>query len=301
MLPQIIRPLLSGLLSLTLVSLLSGVSLLPGQSSPPRPQLTLPLNPGSVRFAVIGDNGTGGKEQYEVAQQMERYREYSKFNFVIMLGDNIYGSDAPADMKKKFEDPYKSLLDAGVKFYASLGNHDNPNERFYKLFNMGEKRYYTLQRDNVRLFALDSTSMNPEQLAWLDKELQSSGSDWKICFMHHPLYSDGRFHGSDLTLRERLQPLLDARGVNVVFSGHDHVYERVTPKDGVAYFVMGSSGQLRSHGLRQTSDVAKGFDTDRGFMIVEVSGDRLFFQTVSRTGETVDSGGIDRIIEKPAP
>ena len=59
----------------------------------------LPLKPQSVRFAVIGDNGTGEKPQYEIGQQMERVREKVAFDFVLMLGDNIYGGENPADLK----------------------------------------------------------------------------------------------------------------------------------------------------------------------------------------------------------
>src|SRR4030088_3465105 len=100
--------------------------------------IRIPLQDKSVRFAVIGDSGTGDRAQYEVAQIMESYRQGTKFDFVIMLGDNIYGSHSPRDFVKKFEQPYKPLLDAGVKFYASLGNHDDPDdERLYKPFNMG--------------------------------------------------------------------------------------------------------------------------------------------------------------------
>jgi len=88
--------------------------------------LKLPLDPKSVRFAVIGDSGTGESPQFEIAREMEAYRQIVNFSFVIMLGDNIYGGDRPQDFARKFEQPYKPLLDAGVKFYASLGNHDNP-------------------------------------------------------------------------------------------------------------------------------------------------------------------------------
>lgn len=260
----------------------------------PAQETTLPLKQGSIRFAVIGDNGTGEKAEYEVGQQMEQYRERSGFDFVIMLGDNIYGGEGMGAMKKKFEDPYKPLLDAGVKFYASLGNHDNPNERFYKPFNMNEKRYYSFHKDKAEFFALDSNYMDPQQVDWLTKELQNSGSPWKICFFHHPLYSDGKFHGPDLDLRARLEPVLETHGVNVVFSGHEHLYERVVPKNGIDYFVLGNAGELRLHGLKRTPDVAKGFDTDRAFMVVEIAGDQLFFQAVSRTGQTIDSGEIDR-------
>lgn len=96
-------------------------------------------------------------------------------------------------MKRNFEDPYKPLLDAGVKFYASLGNHDRPSERYYKLFNMGGKRYYDFTKGNIEFFALDSNYMDPPQFEWLQTELASSGSVWKICFFHHPLFSAGNF------------------------------------------------------------------------------------------------------------
>jgi hypothetical protein len=117
--------------------------------------LRLPLQAKSVRFAVIGDSGTGGSAQYEIAKEMEAYREIVGFDFVIMLGDNIYGGDSPKNFTRKFEQPYKPLLDAGVKFYASLGNHDNPNERFYKLFNMGES-VTTRSRKATWLFLLST-------------------------------------------------------------------------------------------------------------------------------------------------
>jgi Calcineurin-like phosphoesterase len=254
----------------------------------------LPLKKDSVRFAVIGDMGTGEKAQYEVAQQMERYRQTTKFDSVLMLGDNIYGGKSAADMKKKFEDPYKPLLDAGVKFYASLGNHDDPNERFYKPFNMGEKRYYSYKKGNAEFFALDSNYMDPMQIDWLTKALHDSDAAWKICYFHHPLYSDGKFHGPDTDLRARIEPVFQANGVRVVLTGHEHLYERIKPHNGIYYFVLGNSGELRPHNLRPSADTEKGFDTDRDFMLMEIAGDQLYFQTISRTGETVDSGTIER-------
>src|SRR5688572_5751171 len=86
-------------------------------------QLLLPNKPDSLRFAVIGDTGTGDRHQYEVAQRLTGMRAKYPFEFVIMLGDNLYGRERPKDYASKFERPYKSLLDAGIKFYASLGNH----------------------------------------------------------------------------------------------------------------------------------------------------------------------------------
>jgi Calcineurin-like phosphoesterase len=254
--------------------------------------LSLPLKPKSVHFAVIGDSGTGEKDQYEVARQMAKYREKFQYDFVLMLGDNIYGGESPADFKAKFEDPYKALLDAGVKFYASLGNHDNPNQRFYKPFNMGEKRYYNFKNGDAEFFALDSTYMDPQQLDWLQQRLKDSNAAWKICYFHHPIYSDGKFHGPDLDLRAQLEPILVKSGVKLVLSGHEHLYERLKPQKGVNYFILGNSGQLRTHDVRPSANTAKAFDTDRCFMLVEVAGDQLYFQTISRRGDTVDSGVI---------
>lgn len=256
-------------------------------------ELTLPQKPGSVRFAVIGDNGTGEKPQYELADQMVRYRHEFRFDFVVMLGDNIYGGEGASGFKRKFEQPYRSLLEDGVKFYASLGNHDNSNERLYKPFNMEGRRYYTFKKGNAEFFALDSSYMDPEQISWLEKQLAQSQATWKICFFHHPLYSHGRDHPPAFELRKLLEPIFLANHVNVVFSGHEHSYERLKPQKGISYFVLGNSGQLRYGNLKPSPDTAKGFDTDRAFGIVEISGDELYFQVIARTGETVDSGTID--------
>jgi hypothetical protein len=257
----------------------------------------LPLEPDSVRFAVIGDMGTGEKPQYELSERMTMERLRFPFEFVITLGDNLYGGSDPDDYQSKFERPYKVLLDAGLPFYAVLGNHDSPNERFYKQFNMNGQKYYTFKKGNARFFALDSNYMNPQQLAWLEKELQNSGSDWKICFFHHPLYSSAAFHGSSTELRLVLEPLLVKHGVQVVFAGHDHVYERLKPQKGISYFTEGASGSLRRGNLRKTDLTAVGYDEDRTFIFVEIAGEALFFQTISRKGIAVDSGEIRREVK----
>ncbi|MBZ5490010.1 MAG: metallophosphoesterase [Acidobacteriia bacterium] len=256
----------------------------------------IPLLDKSVRFAVIGDSGTGARAQYEVAQMMEAYQQATKFDFVIMLGDNIYGSHSPRDFVKKFEQPYKPLLDAGVKFYASLGNHDDPDdERLYKPFNMGGERYYAFRKGEAAFFALDSNYMDPRQLSWLDQNLKNSQGTWKICFFHHPLYNDGRHHGADSDLRTQVLPLFERYGVNAVFSGHEHVYQRIKPENNIYYFVLGNSGKLMTHDFGEARERVKGFDSDQSFMLVEIAGDKLYFQTISRSGETIDSGELPRI------
>jgi predicted phosphodiesterase len=257
--------------------------------------VTLPGKPGSVRFAVIGDMGTGEPAQYQVAERMLQFHQQFPFTFVLMLGDNIYGGKSPLDLQKKFEVPYKPLLDAGVQFYATLGNHDDTNQRFYKFFNMDGQRYHSFKKGNVHFFVLDSTYLDPQQLAWIEKELANAGTnDWKICYFHHPLYSSGAFHGSSTELRVVLEPLFMKYGVQVVLSGHEHVYERLKPQKGIYYFTEGASGELRAGNLKKTELTELGYDKDRTFLTVEISGDDLYFQAISRTGVTVDSGSIRR-------
>jgi predicted MPP superfamily phosphohydrolase len=254
----------------------------------------LPARSDSLKFAVIGDNGNGDKTEYDVGQQMAAARAKFPFDMVLMLGDNMYGRQDPQDFVTKFERPYAALLRAGVLFYASLGNHDNQNNRFYKGFNMGGERYFSYVKKNVRFFVLDSNVLDPQQRSWLDEALGRAREDWKICYFHHPLYSDAGRHGSDVSLRVTLEPLLVKHGVNVVFSGHDHIYERIKPQKGIAYFVAGSGGELRRGDTHPSGMTAAYFDQDNAFMLVEVAGDELFFEAVARSGTTVDSGVIRR-------
>ena len=256
-------------------------------------QLRLPLKDNSVRFLVIGDTGTGDSEQYETASVIINYRQKFPFTFAIMLGDNMYGSERPQDFVNKFEKPYKKLLDDKVEFNAALGNHDDPNQIYYKPFNLGGKRYHTFKMGNARFFALDSNYLDPEQIQWLEKELQSSGSDWKIAYFHHPMYSSA-YHGPAVEVRNALEPLFLKYGVSVVLAGHEHVYERIAPQKGIYYFVQGGAAKLRANDIEKSAETAKGFDTDRSFTLMEIAGDELFFQTISRKGQTVDSGVVPR-------
>jgi predicted phosphodiesterase len=253
-----------------------------------------PVGKDSVKFLVLGDTGTGDRGQYDTAAQVWKSHAVFPYEFAIMVGDNIYGSERPQDFKNKFETPYKPLIDANIPFYAALGNHDDPNQRFYKPFGMNGQRFYTYQKKDVRFFALDSNYMDKDQQAWLEKELAASNSKWKIPYFHHPLYSSGATHGSEVDLRTIIEPLFKKYNVNVVFAGHEHFYERVKPQSGIYYFTAGGSAKLREGDLRKTNLTDKGFDTEQSFMLVELDGDVMRFQTISKHGKRVDSGEIAR-------
>jgi hypothetical protein len=254
----------------------------------------LPNEAESLKFAVIGDNGTGKQPQFDVASQMAHVHDSFPFDLVLMLGDNFYGPQGAADLENKFARPYRPLLDAGVTFRAALGNHDDVATINYPPINMEGRRYYTYVRRSVRFVVLDTNVLDTAQLTWARTTLQQSVEPWKIAYFHHPLYGNAGRHGSNVDLRLLLEPVLLQSGVQVVFSGHDHVYERLKPQRGIQYFVAGSGGQLRKGDLQDAASTAAGFDQDQAFMLVEISGDDLFFQTVSRTGPTVDSGVIRR-------
>src|SRR6266851_1080467 len=286
-----------------LLLLWTGATIVQALQAPAESPVPLPNKDGSLKFCVLGDFGTGEQVQYQLAEQMAKLHERFKYDLVVLVGDNLYGAERPQDFQKKFEIPYKPLLDAGVKFYASLGNHDAREQRFYKPFTMGGKLYYTFSpKPNIRFFAFESTYPEPEQIRWLEKELAASNDDWKIVFFHHPLYSSGERHGSDLRLREVLEPLFLKYNVSVVLNGHDHFYERVKPQKGIVYFVAGSGGQLRVGNIDRGSGItAKGFDTDLVFMAAEITGDQMYFNAISRVGQTVDSGVLTRRKSTPDP
>ena len=272
--------------------------------------LMLPKKLGSLRFAVIGDVGRGDAAQYDTASEMARWRERFDFAFVLMLGDNMYGPGTQDDYAVRFERPYKSLLDAGVVFYAANGNHDPASILYYKPYNMDGRRYYSftkkegplapLVQRTVRFLAIDTVRLDATQLTWIRNELGVSNTDWEICFFHHPLYTSGRYSAAAAEFRRRLEPLFVQYGADVALAGHEHFYERLVPQKGVLYFTSGAGGALRIGDLRQTPVRAAGFDADTHFVLMEISGSDLFFQAISRTGQTIDAGHIQRL-EHPKP
>jgi predicted phosphodiesterase len=288
--------------------LLSGIPIGPGitarssRTPVPIPQqgvaaqapVVLPNKAGSLKFIVFGDFGDASREQLATATQMAKTRATFPFEIAVTTGDNLLGSERPQDFENKFEIPYKPLLDAGVTFYATLGNHDAREQRNYKLFNMNGKLYYSFKapKQNVRFFMLESTYMDPDQVKWIENELKTATEAWKIVVFHHPLYSSGATHGSSLSLRATLEPMFVKYGVSVVLSGHDHIYERVKPQQGITYFVIGSGGELRPGDLTKTTLTDVGFDADNVFVAVEIIDQTLYFSAISRTGKVVDSGII---------
>jgi 3',5'-cyclic AMP phosphodiesterase CpdA len=254
-----------------------------------------------LRFAVVGDWGTGEQDCAGIASQMATAHQRTPFDFVISSGDNIYPNGSGRYFGKNFEQPFSGLIKDRVDFYAVLGNHDVESGRQdqcqYPLFNMGGRNYYKVEKGNglVDFFMLDSTDFDSEQAAWLESSLRDSKARWKVPIFHHPIYSSGKKHGSAVGLRKQLEPLFTRYGVNVAFSGHDHIYERTKLQQGIQYFVSGAGGKTRRGDIELKSPIREvSFDDDNHFMVIEIDDERASFQAISEGGTQIDSGSIKR-------
>jgi len=260
----------------------------PGTSAP----LSLPQLRGGTIFAAMGDSGSGDVAQTQVAQAMLTYfNNARRFPFVLMLGDNLYDDDYQGE----FLEPYKPLLDRGVKFYATLGNHDRDLEIHFKPFNMGDKDRYSFDEGNARFVAINSNHPgDPEQIKWLDAAFTDAGMKWRIAFFHHPLYSSGQHsaEGRDV-IRPALEEALVRNKIDVAFVGHEHLYERVRPQRGVRYFVSGGGG--RSLYRVRKSDFDDVAVSQHHFMVIEIAGDRLFFEAITHDQKLLDCGVLYRL------
>jgi 3',5'-cyclic AMP phosphodiesterase CpdA len=159
---------------------------------------------------------------------------------------------------------------------------------------MGGHRYYTFTQGSVQFFVMDTTYMDRGQLEWLEQSLRESRARWKVAYGHHPFYSSGKKHGSEVDLRQLVEPLFIKYGVHAVFAGHEHFYQRITPQNGIAYFISGAASKLRRRNIKNDPLNAAGFDDDLSFMLIEIAADTLYFEVISRTGATVDQGRVDR-------
>ena len=264
-----------------------------------------------VRFAVIGDQGTGKKGQYEIAELMAAWHRRLPYKFVITLGDNIYGfpwiDGGKSRFSERFDKPYAELLRRGIIFRASIGNHDKTKDLIAakdRFHIEGDKGYYTFTagedsdgRPWIEFFVLNSDRDElrdndhcGEQCQWLKDSLARSRAYWKIAYFHHPMYSTGQ-HGSDQLLRRTLEPIFAEYGVDLVFAGHEHFYQRFPPQQDVLHIVSGAAGKLRrgdaASNINKAPAPACSQDSQRHFLLVEAVPERLRMRAIA-LGETVD-------------
>lgn len=236
----------------------------------PTPGATIPPaakpKDASARILAFGDFGDGGDTQLQLARAMAEYDRSNPFDLGITLGDNFYetGLNSPTHPRWEtdWETPYGPL---GIRFYASLGNHDyaDPASPFAEMRRSQRSStwclpapFYTFTVGPVQFFAIDtdpirrrSRSSTEAQKQWLDRELANSQSPWKVVYGHHPIYSNGQ-HGDTPELVVEILPLLKKHRVDLYLAGHEHDMQALRPEGGVYFVISGAGG----HGLRELSN-----------------------------------------------
>ncbi|MCP4968598.1 MAG: hypothetical protein GY926_25625 [bacterium] len=259
----------------------------------------------SVVFAAVGDTGTGGRNQMDVAQAMVDTYATAPYGFVAHVGDISYRGSILDRWEDVWVRPYQPLLDAGVRFEVALGNHEleegQGDETLEwieaRLEQLGyEETYRVVPYGPIDFFFLDSSTplvtgeRSGEQLAWLENALADSKARWKIAVLHHAPYSSSTKRGSNVELREILEPLFIEHGVQLVLTGHDHHYERTYPQSGVTYVVTGAGAKLSDIGRSEFTAVA---EEVLQFMMIEVDGELMTIRAVDATATVFDNATID--------
>ena len=214
------------------------------------PIFSLKATDKPVRVIAFGDFGTGSEGQKQVAAAALKHHRQTAFDFGITLGDNFYpvGMESPVDPRwaTQWEQLYQPL---GVKFYATLGNHDwgHPDSPAAEIIYSDKSQtwrmpspYYTFTAGPVQFFALDTNRISEAQLIWLKDVLSKSQAKWKVAYGHHHIYSATR--GDNRTLIGRLLPVLQEGGVDLYICGHDHNLQHLKPEGGVHFVVAGGGG-----------------------------------------------------------
>ena len=274
--------------------------------------------PGPFNFLVFGDSGQATREQFAIASRIGSEDPA----FILHVGDIAYMDGTFAQYQSNYF-PYYSGLMSCVPFFTTPGNHDymtNNAAPYLALHSVPQRtvpindrgRYYSFDWGNAHFVSLDSNASleqavegNGKMLAWLENDLRSTRAFWRVVFFHHPPYATGLHQGDILCswAREKIVPILERYGVQVVFSGHEHSYQRshpvrdnttTTQGDGTVYITSGGGGAVLypvfAHPLlavRQSS---------HHYVRAEMRGAQLTFRAIG-----IDGREIDNVMLTPAP
>ena len=270
----------------------------------------------SVRFSILGDSGRGSLVQYRVAEQIRR----TKSDLVFHTGDTVYPSLIPELVDLRYYSIYGPHM-SSVPYYVATGNHDLdkgrtiPTSLYHRPTNdtslieharefTFDESYYTVRHGPAEFFVIFApffyqyvlTRDNP-QYAWLEKSLSESTSPWKFIITHHPIRTSSLHRFDDYNrnlihdtqeLGDLLLPLAKEHGVQMIFSGHDHVYERFQPVSGaVSITTAGGGGTL--YPLREHDSLSSRFLIQHHFVNVAIEGNTCRLEALDDTGNVIDA------------
>jgi hypothetical protein len=253
----------------------------------------------AIAFAVLGDNGSGGRNQMAVAEQMALTYQTTPYGLVLLAGDISYYGSIEDRFQDVFVEPYRPLIEAGVGWELAIGNHEITESKSEDAVAAIQAQvrafgkpgtYYAVRHGPMEVFVIDTSiplhtgEGGRQQLEWLDGALAGSSAPWKVALMHHPAYSSGA-HGSELRVRETVQPLLSRHGVDLAFAGHDHHYERTYPQDGVVWIVSGAGCKRTRVG---SSDFTAHAESTLQFMLVRIVDDSADVRAITTDGRVID-------------
>lgn len=272
---------------------------------------TAPSAPDApLRFVALGDSGSGSQAQADLAALIGGLAP----DLVLHTGDAVYETGAPHELDRAYFLPYRDLID-DIPFYVALGNHDeywdggqSLLENLYLPTNDADstERFYSLDAGGAHFVALDSNgdlATGSAQRDWLASDLAAhAGATWTFVFFHHPPYSAGP-HGSDLEVRANLAPLFEQHGVDLVFSGHNHIYHRSYPMaadavvdaaqdpdyvdpGGPVYVVSGGGG--KSVHLAGPLAFTASVESVYHFVVVDLEGQALTLRAIRLDGTELD-------------
>ncbi|MBI2362730.1 MAG: metallophosphoesterase [Elusimicrobia bacterium] len=252
---------------------------------------TLPPAGRPLRFAVFGDTGSGSKAQKETARTLASWLP----DLLLIAGDVVYPSGKDGRYDERFFAPYGELLSRRPVFPAP-GNHDygdaSGREKALRRYAEGYGRvfrrppFYSFDAGDAHFAVVDTSDAGAAQRAWLERDLGAAKARWTFVLMHAPLYSTGP-HGGSGALRRSLEPVFERRGVDAVFQGHDHHYERTRPVGKTVHFVVGTGG-ARLRPVKTTAPWSAKTVVAHGFLAVTLEGPEAVFEFYDASGALRD-------------
>lgn len=247
----------------------------------------LPDSTDTIRFLAFGDSGGGGADQRALAEQMYSY----PYDLILHTGDIAYDRGTIGEFEDTVFSVYAPIF-RHIPFFPAAGNHEYktmqgaPFRAVFSLPGISGEKWYSYDWGRIHFVAIDTEADYETQAAWLDNDLTATTRPWKIVYLHKPPYSSGG-HGSDVALRNALEPVLTKHRVQLVLAGHDHHYERMKPQQGVVHVVTGGGGV----GTRPvgTSDFTAFSEEVIHFVYAEVRQDDLVLHAIDAMGAEFDS------------